>query len=42
MSADKTEEQGHGRFPTWLIVLWAAFLIFIVVYLLTGLGSSPR
>jgi len=42
MNTGKSEEQGHGRFPMWLVFLWAAFVIWIVTYLLIGFGSSPR
>jgi len=42
MSAGKTEEQGHGRFPLWLILLWVGFVIWIVTYIVAGFGASPR
>lgn len=30
---------GHGRIPLWLALLWALFLVWMVVYVVTGLSQ---
>lgn len=42
MGADKSEADGHGKVPRWLLLLWAGFLIWILVYIITGLATPLR
>jgi hypothetical protein len=42
MSTTSKGEGGRGRFPLWLILLWAAFVVWMASYMIRGLVSTPH